>query len=282
MIPKIIKNKKQTERGVLYRRTCAYCGETVEFYHAEKPSHCPHCGSFNYIKPKTETKLFLLQKKYLEEGRDKDVLGHMYLILKGYAKSMVKSEIGGNAMTKYHYSDIDIKSSDAAVYLLEYYLTKPQFKIEQSFGGYLSKKVSQALYNKKDQKEDKVISYNTVIGDNEGHTEELGDLPETLNLRYIFGDENKYREKVRNENELLSGIEKILNSTILHIKKTYSSKDSMLLIIGLYLKLSSNNQKVINDYYRFFGSEYRNFIDQVLLILYEFIKESQNYHQKEL
>lgn len=282
MTNKVIKTKKKTENGILYKRTCAYCGKTVEYYHSEKPEYCPYCGAYNYIKPKTETKLFLLQKQYLEHGRDNEVLGKMYLILKDYAKSMIKIQLQKSGMTKYNYDDIDMKASDAATLLLEYYLTKPSFKIEQSFGGYLKDKVKQALYNKTEQREDSYASFNSLLVDSEGQSEEIGELKERLNFDYIFGDEDEYRKRVLSEKELIEGIHRIIDKIIETVNMNYSIKDSLLLLIGVYVRINNpNNSSVMSLYYKYFGSRYKDFIDSALLLLYEFIKESQHYHHKD-
>lgn len=278
---KVIKTKKKTDKGILYKRTCAYCGKTVEYYHSEKPEYCPYCGSYNYIKPQTETKLFLLQKSYFEHGRDKDILGKMYLILREYAKSMIKTELKRNQMTRYTYDDIDMKASDAATLLLEYYLTKPAFKIEQSFGGYLDNKVKQALYNKKEQREEIHTSYNSLLTDSDGHSEEIGEMKEKLNFKYIFGDEEEYRKRVLSEKELINGIHKIVTTIAETVTKNYNKKDSLLLLIGMYVRLQHTNNSIMDNYYRYFGSIYKEFIDSSLLLLYQFIKESQHYHHKD-
>lgn len=278
---KVVKTKKKTDNGILYKRTCAYCGKTVEYYHSEKPEYCPFCSAYNYIKPDTETKLFLLQKSYFEHGRDNEILGKMYLILREYAKSMIKTELKRNQMTRYTYDDIDMKASDAATLLLEYYLTKPAFKIEQSFGGYLDNKVKQALYNKKEQKEDIHSSYNAIISDNNGHLEEVGEMKEALNFSYIFGDEDEYRKRILSEKELLDGIHKIISRIVFTVTENYNKKDSLLLLIGMYIRLRNTNNSVMDDYYKYFGSVYKDFIDKSLLMLYQFVKESQHYYYKD-
>jgi len=274
----IIKTKKKTENGILYKRTCAYCGKTVQYYHSEKPEYCPYCGAYNYIKPKTETTLFLLQKEYLEHGRNNEVLGKMYLILKDYAKSMIKMQLQKSGMTKYNYDDIDMKASDSATLLLEYYLTKPAFKIEQSFGGYLKDKVKQALYNKTEQREDSYASFNSLLSDSEGHAEEIGELKEQLNFNYIFGDQDKYRKRILSEKELVDGIHRIIAKITETVTESYNRKDSLLLLIGMYIRINNTNNSTMDNYYKYFGSVYKDFIDASLLLLYEFIKESQHHH----
>jgi len=278
---KVIKTKKKTENGILYKRTCAYCGKTVQYYHSEKPEYCPYCGAYNYIKPKTETTLFLLQKEYLEHGRDNEVLGKMYLILKDYAKSMIKMQLQKSGMTKYNYDDIDMKASDSATLLLEYYLTKPAFKIEQSFGGYLKDKVKQALYNKTEQREDSYASFNSLLSDSEGHAEEIGELKEQLNFNYIFGDQDKYRKRILSEKELVDGIHRIIAKITETVTESYNRKDSLLLLIGMYIRINNTNNSTMDNYYKYFGSVYKDFIDASLLLLYEFIKESQHHHHED-
>jgi hypothetical protein len=173
-----------------------------------------------------------------------------------------------------------MKASDAATLLLEYYLTKPSFKIEQSFGGYLEYKVKEVLYRVKDQQEDEHESYNAVMYDSEGHQSELGDFSDKLNFQKIFGDEQEYLRRVISQYELLNGLNKILEKITDTVSKNFSSKDSITLLLGLYLRLETKRNISMDNFYRYFGSDYKYIIDKTLLLIYEFIKESES-HDKD-
>lgn len=277
---KVVKDKKKTEKGSFYRRTCSYCGNVVEFFHSKKPDVCPFCGSTNYIKPKTETKLFLLQKKYFET-KDRDYLARMYEILVQYARSKIKTELGRKQITKYHYEGIDMKAMDAASLIIEQYLIRPSFKIDQSFSGYLDYKIPEVLYNKKERREEAHISYNATVFDSEGEEVELQDLGKDFNFSYIFGDENEYLQRLLDKRELFSGLEKILNQIVKNVTENYDKKDCLNLLLGLWISLSGNRNLDMDNFYRYFGSDYKQFIDMSILFIYEFIKESLKFKNEE-
>ena len=75
----VIKKKFRKGGKQYYQNTCRACGKHIEYTHGDKPVICPYCGEEDYIKPLTETRLFLLQKTYLENRND-EVLWSMYIL----------------------------------------------------------------------------------------------------------------------------------------------------------------------------------------------------------
>ena len=63
----VLKYKFKKNGKQYYRNTCRTCGSHIEYTHGKKPLVCPKCGDPDYIKPITETRLFLLQKKYMQK-----------------------------------------------------------------------------------------------------------------------------------------------------------------------------------------------------------------------
>ena len=123
----ITKKKYRRKGQQFYRSTCRSCGGIVEYAHGEKPSHCPHCKEDDYIKPVTETRLFLLQDKYLKT-RDDSILWSMYILFKEYSVSMIKKSLPSTF--SYHYQDVEEKAGDLALIMFEQYKNKPNFQIQ--------------------------------------------------------------------------------------------------------------------------------------------------------
>jgi len=274
----IVNTKKTTKQGVLYYRTCAYCGNVVTYYHTNKPTHCPYCGASKFVKPKTETTLFLLQKKYFDSGRDPAVLAELYKKMKPYTISLIKK--GPLKNFYYEYDDLDIKASEATSLVIEYYLAKPAFKIESSFGGYLNYKIKEVFYNKVDQKEDQMLSLNGLIPNQEGKTKEVQDLSMQMNLQPIFYDENKHLRYERNKKEVLEGVYKIIDLIYNTARQELSVKDATFVILGILIRVQKDGLRNIDAYYHLFGSKYKKHVDKALLFLYEFIKESEQHHEE--
>lgn len=274
----VIKTKKNTDKGVLYYRTCAYCGKTVSYYHTNKPTHCPFCGASDFVKPTTETKLFLLQKEYFDKGRDRSVLAKMFTEMKPYAESLIKK--GPLRNFTYEYEDLEMKASEASSLIIEYYLTKPNFKIENSFAGYLKFKIKEVFYNSKDQNEDRNMSLNAEFNDMSGESSqsrELQDFTEKFHISSLFYDENKALQYEQDKKDLLKGLNKIINKIVETVEDEHNKQYSLFLIIGLLVRLKKRG---VEDFYHYFGSEYKEFIDKALLLIYKFIKESQEYKKE--
>ena len=98
----------------------------------------------------------------------------MYSILRDYAKSILKNHLPRDFT--YHYGLIDEKANDAANLLIEQYLDKKNFYIENSFAGYLQWKVKQVLWNKKTKREEDHESLNVHMESEDSSAPELLDM----------------------------------------------------------------------------------------------------------
>lgn len=240
----------------LYNKICAYCGISISYYRGEKPDNCPSCKKDRWLKPETETRLFLLQKDYLKT-RNNEVLSNMYNILKNYASSIIKKMISG----KFRYDPewIEMKAHDAVNSLLEYYLTKSNFKIEQSFGSYLQKKVKQVLYSNKN--EEKHESLNQHLQDTD--QKEFQDLVFLNGYKPVFGKTiNEYLEMIEYRKYFIEDIINLINRQIIKIKEK-----SILLAFMTYICLKifydKRGKKLIN-YYDKFGGSNKKLVDKIV------------------
>jgi len=272
----IINSKVKTESGVLYTRTCAYCGTTIEFLHTKKLTHCPNCGKEGYIKPYTETQLFLLQKLYIE-NRDQQYLGDMYLIMYDYSKSILKKLLP--ASFTYNYSDLETKAHDAVIIIIQLYLEKKEFKIENSFAGYIEFKVKEVLWNKKTQREDDHSSLDALIASSDNsNTSTLGETFPIDKSSPMFNDLELSKQQSIEKVNLVESILKVITNIMQIVKKEYGYKDALLLIIGLWIEINNSSSLLDrSNFYEVYKSNTKQFVDKSLLFIYEYLQDNGEY-----
>lgn len=149
-LPKKVKKKVKNKpvRPIL----CKYCSKEFKLSHTAKQKWikggwiCPLCKTDMCCMPPTERDLLKLQALYLKD-RDREPLGKMYKILRGYAKSILLKKYS-IITTEW---EQDRVANRAAWYLIEHYFNKATFKIEDSFGGYLKHTLKQAVFDKEEK-----------------------------------------------------------------------------------------------------------------------------------
>ncbi len=130
-------------------RICVFCFAEVE---NPKSDVCPVCNAGSAFKPDLETKLFIAQRKLDQADtkikRDK-ILAEMYEIIRRYSWGKLLNKKRRIPMLA---DEIEDYCHDAATKFIEHYLKDPNFRIDQSFGGYLGFKIWDVLHNKKKRK----------------------------------------------------------------------------------------------------------------------------------
>lgn len=267
--------KKRVDGKTKYEKICVYCGKEVVYFHGKKPSVCPHCGSLDYIKPPTETHLFLLQKKYLENG-NQHYLDKMFEVLQVYAVSIIKKMLPRDF--KSHYDKVDEKAHDAASLLIVDYLTHPigEYVIEASFGGYLRKKAQQVMWNKKLQNEERHDSLNRVIDPSSDSDKEMLSISEIMNIEPLYGTTNDHVNDSYNDKiDISDGIFSIIDSIISTIKQEYGYVVALQTLYGISIRIDKGNNHDMNEYYHLFGSVLKDLIDKSMLMVYQYIKDME-------
>jgi len=257
MNEKIINEKEK-----YYRKKCSNCKKIIRYKENEKPKKCEYCQCEWWDKPLTEIQLFTLQKIYLSQGRKQNVLAEMYEILKSYSKSTILKMLKGKY--KYDSDYLSEKSHDVAVQLITLYLKKPQFKIDNSFNGYLRRKVQQELFSSK--KEEKHDSLNQLIktkGDDKELIEALGVIG------YSSLMPQNPSEEIFSSDYYVYEILKIIDRYIPIIKKK-STAISLLTLIGLknYIQNHGDTSKFMLQYYNVFGLKVQKAIKEIARIIY--------------
>jgi hypothetical protein len=98
-----------------------------------------------------------LQNKYLET-RDNKVLGQMYCVAKNCAYNYIKKYCQSHGL---YNIDISEKSHDAALFVIEQYLKKSEFKVDR-ISAYIHFGVQKSLFKNKDT-EINEVSYDEMI-----------------------------------------------------------------------------------------------------------------------
>jgi hypothetical protein len=258
-IKKIIIDEDKLRRII----TCC-CNKEVVWRHKSKPELCPHCENRYWDKPYTEFKLFTLQEKYLKT-RDQKILGEMYKILKLYAKKLIVTMVKG----KFYYKaeELEIKAHESACKLIFYYLEKPTFCIESSFGGYLNWPIRNVLYA--DKNEEGNDSLNCLI-DNEKELDEfLPGLSEVARKKMIVNFEENLIDK---HSQIVDRLYKIVYKISNKINKEYGISESLLFLVGLRNKIKGLSDNFMDSFYLYTGLETQKNIDKALFIIYKALK----------
>jgi hypothetical protein len=271
-IEKEIKKESENDKHKMIKSTCVYCAKEVVYFHGEKPDLCPHCGSDQYKKPPTETKLFLLQKKYLET-KDQQYLTDMFKILKEYATSLTKKNLPKEF--KYHYDKIEEKAVDAASLFLECYLAHSDFKVNTSFGGQLQYKVKEVLWDKKNQREEKHESLNKAVSHEDDFNEsELINVPTSVKMKPLYGvPDDPTFDVEQKTSDLMSGIERIINSHLNDLKEKESNYFTLKVLLGICIIIEGRGDIDLDKFFYYFGSAVKEDVVHLKLLIYKYITE---------
>ena len=272
MSTKPIEAESESEKCTMISSTCVYCAKEVIYPHGEKPAQCPHCKSTHYIKPPTETKLFLLQKKYLET-KEQRYLAEIFNILKEYAASMVKKILPNEF--KYHYDKIEEKAEDAASLFIERYLTHSDFDITTSFGGQLQFKVKEVLWDRKLQGEENHESLNMPISNEDDANEsEFIDTATIAKMKPLYGSvEDPTVDLEREKADLVHRIERTVDSYMIDLKKRESNCFSIKVLLGICRAIEEGSDFNMDEFSHLFGEALNEDVENIKQLIYKFIKE---------
>jgi len=255
-----------------YVKNCTICGTEIIYRHKHKPSKCPTCGERNFDKPIIEIKLFHLQDEYLI-NRDSVILGKMYNLLVDYSKNLIKNMIHNS-----YYMDndiLDMKAHEAATKFIEYYLSKPEFKMDRSFGAYLKFPIRNVLYNSK--KIDKnTISFNTILDSANNMTFE--DVIETMDITTIYNNKDRYdnNERIINEStDFTNDICSLLSETATRLRNNYSTAHVIKVLLGVKLHFTKTSVNLINDYYNINENNVKENTEKIMMLIFQYLKSME-------
>jgi hypothetical protein len=276
--------KKENNKIVIkvQKTKCNSCGKINE-YLEHKPITCKFCDIPYFEKPLNEIKLFILQDEYLNNGRDSIVLGKMAIIMSEIFKNLIIKKLKNSR--KLHLEDIEDKVSESLEKILNYYLTKPNFRIDNSFTGYLEQVVLYPLYNKKIKDQEKnEISMESIL-ENVNHSNNDNNISsETLNLKYNISGSSECKDhddgtdntnnfslnslfKYSSDEYMLdyAGIDFVIDSICKAIEallnltlKNYGLKEALVQNLFFYHYFGKMDKKFYNELSNNFGCESTN------------------------
>jgi hypothetical protein len=265
------------ENVKIKKMKCSRCGQYNEWIDSIqqlhlKPETCKFCGIKYWEKPENEIKLFLLQDEYLK-SRESDTLGKMSVIIYDISKNIIIKKLKNSR--KIQIEDIEDKTSDTVEKIISYYISKPNFSIDNSFTGYIEQVVLYPLYNKKvKEKERNEISMEAILENvNNNNNSNNNISSETLDLKYnlsgsnISSDENDHgSSKSFSINNLFkySSDEYIINYANIDFFVNDICK-AIEALLNLVLKNYGLKEALIQSlfFYHFFGKANKNFYNKL-------------------
>lgn len=124
---------------------------------------CKHCGVKYPEKPKLEAKLTLYQDEYLAD-RTQANFNKLFIPMNSLVFNIICSKLKGTSERNDIEGILD-KVQWVLMKVSQYYINKPNFRIDSSFTAYLTQVALYPLYNKKDKKKsNNEISMFTPLG----------------------------------------------------------------------------------------------------------------------
>jgi len=140
--------KKTENRGKPI--VCKYCKHTFKIADIELKQqwqnnncHCPRCNEEWAVLPPTERKLKYLQADYLNNRCEETIVPFIRL-LDIYCQSIIKKTY---KIYLTYEGSLEYYSYNAVTALIEEYLSREDFRIDISFGGYMIWKIKQAIFH---------------------------------------------------------------------------------------------------------------------------------------
>jgi hypothetical protein len=213
-----------------------------------------------------EAKLFNLQEKFLNT-KNTEVIGEMFPFLKEYARRIVLQNLAGNV--RYDEFKLDTKASDTANKLVEYYLSKPNFSIYQSFGYYLDRIAKQNMFAKKLKDQDQFeFSIQEFVERHEDNATALD------SLEY---DADQTSEQWHREIEGTMNIDYVVDETMRFfetlaetLRQQYGYRMAMLQMVLLRHFIDGASRRLFNRFWRIKGQEYKEIHEKVKLAFNQF------------
>lgn len=271
---KMVTDETDSQGHHIYIRECSSCGKEVRFTRGDRPAECPWCGNKFWDKPRDEFKLFMLQEKFIERGRDEKVLGEMYETLESYSETLVKKALRNRIVLTPE--EIHDKASDMALSLIDSFRKSDTYVIHGSFGGLLSKIRLGVMFSSDAQMHDKMLSLDAEIKDNMS----LMDNP-TVYLADGLLNADAYEVNAATELEKADSAEtdKKVCNLIFEEEKTMREcrddwKDGILFLAGMRNYLKNDSKCTADELYSIYGDTVREDVEYMLRKIKEQLVES--------
>ncbi len=194
---------------------CRSCGHQFSHNSNEKRNNwrekklvCPSCQMLYCCLPKTERELRVEQDNFFDNSRNEKFMTKIYKILISYASSLIY-KFYSNVLTSR--DDVECHAHHAATFLIEEFYRRDDFRIEDSFGGFLILKLKQSIWGKQEHLIDDVsinhmneLNQKIQISDNMGLIEKVEDeIDSHLVRKYMMEMIEAQGDSCNDENENL-------------------------------------------------------------------------------
>ena len=289
-----------TDKPKVRKRTtpkCNYCNKDLIFETREEKrdwqkadSVCPHCFKKYCDKPPTEIELMQLQTVYLENRvSDKDLkkskgselyhelihkkhksdkaLFELCEIIKKYSESLLHKKFKRATRDREEMAEY---VESISLLMLETYLSRPGFKVEGSFWGYLFRIARGVIYQRKEmtlEKQAQLKGVNLVSMDYEVETKDAGTIT-SLQIADPKADDFKDQKLELYESVILcDDLEEAVRETSLRVYNPYI--DIMRIISTTSLVRSRGSSNILNN--TFTSTDVRKYTNQTMNTVHDII-----------
>jgi hypothetical protein len=256
---------KVKDPNQIYKCTCWNCGEKTSYTVSSRPELCPSCCAEFWDKPADELKLFNLQKQFLNT-QDNTVLGLMYLALKDYSANMIKDR--SKSLKTFTKDFIESASSECALRVIQQYLSKPNYKVNASFGGNLGWVINGVLHE--DQDYDKHWSLDENFDGDDSFIDSLGKDGLAHEYHRFIHDPTPDLRNVKCSDEVLDLIESVRKA----IQNNLGTSKSLNYLIIFFHKTKRRHPRYVELYYDWIGKDNRDVFEKAELVIHSYLKES--------
>jgi len=277
LVNKKIKFKKDNKTW--YKQKCVYCEQWNIWKRGDKPfkcqvedcsSHKTPAGKQAFLTTTTEKELFELQDLYFT-SKDERYLEKMFEIMTSYARSLILKRCRSKGFSLSP-EDLEFKSEYASYEWLDKVLDR-EYKVEDSFGGYLNYKVTEALYKNKDEEQND--STERVVNDAHGNKgTELGETKYADSINPLFSHQYRNDDNFDKKQDLLDDLEKTILLIVKEIKWNKSkqtSRNTILALIGLRFYITKKHR--LDNFYSIYGNDIKILVDKMIMTIRRRLRE---------
>lgn len=248
--------------GKIKERVCANCHKTITYGYGTKPSVCPYCGNKWWDKPQDEFNLQMIQKDYIDSGRSPEKLSLMYNGLIRYSENLIKKNLKGKKSLDPE--RIYEQAEDTALNFLEVYLKKPDYVVEFSFGGLLSRYVAGVMYNDREKLNDNHMSLDTMIADDMKFEDNVYRFMDSSPVKEKFEQDAYTEYENSHPEELVDDLIEIVNKNKRSVEKSNSRIEGFLFLVAIQDILLKNRKCSIDEFYDYYGDDLKFDIDDCM------------------
>jgi hypothetical protein len=206
------------------------------------------------------------------QKKEKDVLNMMFEIFEKTTQNIIFGRVSRSGAF-IPYEDIHEMARDSSLTMLSYYTTKLDFKVDDSFVGYLLQVIKYPMYNQDKQDKEKFeVSINTPISQKDGQKERtLEDkLSDTAHDAYHFTEDYLIQEA--DKEYLIRDMKDLMISLFNACTEKKGIYTALRFLILFNFFLDKKSEAFFNKVWDRYPTEERNLFDHYLVLVSDFLK----------